>query len=303
MTGALRKGAALPRHPRGWKGSVGQWLADAVSYLERRGVPEAPANAEFIMAAVLKTRRNEVKLGSAHPLRETQGFHFWELVAERGERVPLAYVLGTQDFMGLEIAVTPDVLVPRPETEELVAQAQLRLGALGVPSPVVLEIGTGSGCIAIALAKTFPAAVVYATEASPAALALAQKNAEAHGLGRRIRFIDEDIFKPAAASAGWVDLLISNPPYIPSAEVASLEPEVRREPALALDGGPDGLDAVRAIAAQASLRLKRGGCLLLEIGCTQGAAVRDILSRSGGQEVEIRKDLQGLDRIAAARFG
>ena len=90
MTGAPRKGAALPRHPRGWKGSVGQWLADAVSYLERRGVPEAPANAEFIMAAVLKTRRNEVKLGSAHTLRETQGFHFWELVVERGERIPLA---------------------------------------------------------------------------------------------------------------------------------------------------------------------------------------------------------------------
>ncbi len=303
MTGASRKGAALPRHPRGWKGSVGQWLADAVFYLERRGVPEATANAEFIMAAVLETRRNEVKLGSAHPLREKQGFHFWELVVARGERVPLAYVLGTQNFMGLEIAVTPDVLVPRPETEELVAQAQLRLRASGVPSPAVLEIGTGSGCIAIALAKTFPAAVVYATESSPAALALAQKNAEAHGVSRRIRFIDEDVFKPAVSSAGWADLLISNPPYIPSAEVASLEPEVLREPALALDGGPDGLCAVRAIAAQAPARLKRGGCLLLEIGCTQGAAVRDILSRSGGQEVEIRKDLQGLDRIAAARFG
>lgn len=297
-----RKGLPLPRHPRGWKGPVQVWLSEAVAFLEARGVPEAAANAEFIMAAVLKTNRNDVRLGSSHPLDERQGFHFWNLVKERGERVPLAYVLESQDFMGLDIAVTREVLVPRPETEELVAEAQARLKLLARPNPVVLEIGTGTGCVAIALAKSVPGAMVYATEISPAALALAQKNAEAHGVSRRIRFLNEDLFKPSSMAAGWADVVVSNPPYIPSGEIAGLEPEVLKEPRLALDGGKDGLDAVRAIAADAPRHIRKGGWLVLEIGSGQGAAARGLLEQAGGQSVEIRKDLQGLDRIALARF-
>jgi release factor glutamine methyltransferase len=297
-----RKGLPLPRHARGWKGPVQVWLSEAVAYLEARGVPEAPANAEFLMAAVLKASRNGVRLGASRPLDERQGFHFWTFVKERGERVPLAYVLGSQDFMGLDIAVTRDVLVPRPETEELAAEARARLQLLGRPSPVALEIGTGTGCVAIALAKGVPGAMVYATEISPAALALAQKNAEAHGVSRRIRFLKEDLFKPSAKGAGWADMVVSNPPYIPSGEIDGLEPEVLKEPRLALDGGKDGLDAIRAIAADAPRHIKKGGFLLLEIGAAQGPSVRDILERAGGREVEVRKDLQGLDRIALARF-
>lgn len=292
----------LPRHARGWKGPVQVWLSEAVAFLEERGVPEALANAEFIMAAVLKTGRNEVRLGASQPLNEKQGFHFWELVKERGERSPLAYVLESQNFMGLDIAVTREVLVPRPETEELVAEAQKRLRSLGRPNPVVLEIGTGTGCVAIALAKSIPGAMVYATEISPAALALAQKNAEALGVSRQIRFLKEDLFKPSAKGSGWADLVVSNPPYIPSGEIPGLEPEVLKEPRLALDGGKDGLDAIRAIAADAPRHIKKDGFLLLEIGAAQGPAVRDILEKAGGREVEVRKDLQGLDRIAAARF-
>ena len=297
-----RKGVPLPRHPRGWKGPVGVWLAEAVAFLEARGVSEAQANAEFIMAAVLKTSRNDVRLGSSHPLDEKQGFHFWNLVKERGERIPLAYVLGSQNFMGLDLLVTREVLVPRPETEELAAEAQRRLRSLGRPSPVVLEIGTGTGCVAIALAKSVPGAMVYATEISPPALALAQNNATAHGVSRSIRFLKEDLFKPAAKASGWADMVVSNPPYIPSGEIDGLEPEVRSEPRLALDGGKDGLDAIRAIAADAPRHIKKDGFLLLEIGAPQGPAVRDILEKAGGREVEIRKDLQGLDRIAVARF-
>jgi release factor glutamine methyltransferase len=204
--------------------------------------------------------------------------------------------------MGLDIAVTRDVLVPRPETEELVAEAQKRLRALGRPNPVVLEIGTGTGCVAIALAKSVPGAMVYATEISAAALALAQKNATAHGVSRSIRFLNEDLFKPASKASGWADLVVSNPPYIPSGEIGGLEPEVLKEPRLALDGGKDGLNAIRAIAGEAPRHIKKDGFLLLEIGSPQGAAVRDILEKAGGREVEIRKDLQGLDRIAVARF-
>ena len=297
-----RKGLPLPRHPRGWKGPVQVWLSEAVAFLEARGVPEAQANAEFIMAAVLKTNRNDVRLGSSHPLDEKQGFHFWNLVKERGERVPLAYVLESQDFMGLDIAVTREVLVPRPETEELVAEAQARLKLLARPNPVVLEIGTGTGCVAIALAKSVPGAMVYATEISPAALALAQKNAETHGVSRRIRFLNEDLFKPSSMAAGWADVVVSNPPYIPSGEIAGLEPEVLKEPRLALDGGRDGLDAIRAIVADAPRHIRQGGWMVLEIGSGQGAAVRGLLEQAGGGSVAIRKDLQGLDRIALACF-
>jgi len=292
----------LPRHQRDWKGPVGEWLSEAVVFLEERGVSEAMANAEFIMAAVLKTSRNDVRLGSSHALDERQGFHFWQLLQERRERVPLAYVLESQNFMGLDIAVTRDVLVPRPETEELVAEAQRRLGLLGRPNPVILEIGTGTGCVAIVLAKSIPGSMVYATEISPAALALAVKNAEAHGVSRSIRFLNEDLFKPANKAAGWADLVVSNPPYIPSGEISGLEPEVLKEPHLALDGGKDGLDAIRAIVANAPRHIKKDGFLLLEIGAQQGAAVRDIFEKAGGREIEVRKDLQGLDRIAVARF-
>ena len=279
-----------------------EWLSQAVAFLEKKGVPEAQASAEFLMAAVLKTGRNEVRLAASHPLNDKEGFHFWLHVKERGERIPLSYILGSQDFMGLEIAVTPEVLIPRPETEELVAEAARRLRSLGRPDPAVLEIGTGTGCIAIALAKSFPAATIYATELSPAALALAAKNAQALGVGHRIRFINEDLFKPAGRTAGWADLVISNPPYIPTAEIDGLEPEVLREPRLALDGGKDGLDAVRAIAADAPRHLKPGGLLALEIGSPQGPAVRAILRQAGFLAVEILKDAQRLDRIALARI-
>ncbi|MBI5239205.1 MAG: peptide chain release factor N(5)-glutamine methyltransferase [Elusimicrobia bacterium] len=298
---ARKKGVPLPAHPRNWKGTAGEWLGDAAAFFRKKGVPEAEANAEFIMAAVLETGRNDVRLGASHPLSEKQGFHFWELVQERGQRVPLGYVLGSQGFMGLDIAVTRDVLVPRPETEELAAAARDLLQA-GRPDPTVLEIGTGTGCVAIALAKALPGATVYATELSPAALALALRNAEAHGVSRRIRFLKEDLFKPAARGAGWADLVVSNPPYIPSAEIDRLEPEVRKEPRLALDGGKDGLDAIRAIAADAPRHIRKGGWLVLEIGSEQGAAVRGLLEGAGGAAVEVRRDLQGLDRIAVARF-
>jgi release factor glutamine methyltransferase len=133
-------------------------------------------------------------------------------------------------------------------------------------------------------------------------LALARKNAEAHGVSSRIRFINEDLFKPSARSRGWADLMVSNPPYIPSAEIARLEPEVRQEPRLALDGGADGLDAIRAIAGDAPRHLKPGGVLVMEIGAEQGPSVRELLERTGGKDVAIRKDFQGLDRIAVAGY-
>jgi release factor glutamine methyltransferase len=278
------------------------WVEDASAFLDERDVPEARANAEFIMAHVLESGRAAVALHAARELPEKQGYDFWLHVKARGTRRPLAYVLGDQDFMGLKIRVSPDVLVPRPETEELVVAAERLLADSGRTEFQILELGTGTGCVAIALAQRLPGATVYATDISPAALTLAMQNAQKHGVSQRIRFVHEDLFKPTAHGAGWADLVVSNPPYIPSAEIARLEPEVRQEPILALDGGKDGLSAIRAIAAYAPRQLKKGGFLALEIGSDQGESVRGLLAEHGFESAAVRKDMQGHDRIATGKW-
>lgn len=295
--------------PRGGGGlRAGAWLEKGEAFLAERKVPEARANAEFILAHVLSCGRAAAKAVPERVLDGRQAHHFWNLVKARGRRVPLAYVLGSQPFCGLDILVDPRVLVPRPETEELVGLVVE--AARGAPAHI-LEVGTGSGCIAVALARALPSATVYASEISDDALRLAAENARRHQVEGRIRFLREDLFRPGRSSvtsfrdgspsvAGpWADILVSNPPYIPSADLRDLEPEVLAEPHLALDGGPDGLDAVRAIVEEAPGRLKSGGLLALEIGAGQARAVRDILS--GWEGLEVRRDLQGVERFALAR--
>jgi release factor glutamine methyltransferase len=282
--------------------TVAEWLEKGLKHLETKEVPEARANAEFIMAYVLKTGRAGAVAQGQRAISDKQGNHFWNLVHDRGRRIPLAYVLGSQPFCGLDIEVTPMTLIPRPETEELVVECERLIKTRGLEAPNVLEIGTGTGCVAIALAAALPQAIVYATEISPEALKLAEKNAVKHHKSRQIRFIKEDLFKASAAPKGWADLVVSNPPYIPTAEIKKLEPEVLREPFLALDGGKDGLDAIRAIVSSAPRFLKKGGWLVLEIGHDQAKAVLKLLAASGFGDAMVRKDLQGHDRIATAKM-
>ena len=250
------------------------------------------------MAAVLKTGRGELPLHYGRVLTEKQGRSFQHLVSERAKRVPLAYVLGTQPFMGLEIIVTRDALIPRPETEEVVGEAIRLLEPKAQQGLNVIEIGTGTGCIALALSKEFPRATVYATDISPDALKLALHNAEVNHCSRGIRFIKENLFKPESSPQKWADMVISNPPYIPSADIPKLQPEVLNEPFMALDGGKDGLDAIKAIIATAPRFLRPGGHIVLEIGSDQGGAVRALLEKEGFKDIIVKKDLQGLDRIA-----
>lgn len=282
-------------------GTVGGWMDKAAALFDAREVSEARANAEFLMAAVLKSGRGAVAARASEKLGPKQGHHFWNLVKERARRVPLAYVLGTQPFMGLEIAVGPESLIPRPETEELVEEAEKRLRELDRLDLQILEIGTGTGCISIALASLFPDALIHATDVAPEVLDLAQRNALKFHVDRRIRFVREDLYKPATHARGWADMVVSNPPYIPSAEIAKLEPEVLKEPYLALDGGKDGLSALRAIVADAPRHLKPGGWLVLEIGHDQGPALLKLLEAAGFQDRAIKKDVQGRDRIAVGR--
>lgn len=279
-----------------------EWLAKAVKYLDERGVPEGRASAEFLLAEALDAGRGNAVADGRRVLTEKQAFHFWEMVKERGKRNPIAHIVGRQPFLGLDIAVTPDVLIPRPETEELVLECERLVKTMGQPAPKVVDLGTGSGCIAIALAQLLPHATVFATDISDKALKLAEKNAVAHHVGNRVRFVREDLFSDKQNLRGWADLVVSNPPYIPSKEVDKLEPEVLKEPRLALDGGKDGLEAVRAVAKASTKLLKSGGLIALEIGAGQGADVSQILTEAGYQHVILKKDTSGVERFAAAKW-
>lgn len=279
-----------------------EWLRKAEEFLDERGVPEARASAEFLMAEALGAGRGAALAQPGRALDAKQAFHFWDMIKERGRRVPLAYILGWQPFLSLRIEVNRDGLIPRPETEELVLECERLVKAGGSPAPKILEFGTGTGCVAIALAQLLPNATVFATDISDKALKLAEKNAIAHHCARRIRFVREDLFSDKTGLRGWADLVVSNPPYIPTKDLDRLEPEVKMEPRLALDGGKDGLDAIRAVVAGAPKQLKPGGWLALEIGAKQGPAVAKLLHAAGLQGVLVKKDAQGLDRVALGRL-
>ena len=278
------------------------WLKKGESFLESREVPESRANAEFLLAETLGVSRNLALLRPERALTEKEAHKFWTWIKERAKRRPLAYVLGRQPFLGLDIEVSEDSLVPRPETEELVLECERLVKGAGAQAPKILEIGTGTGCVAIALAQLLPSATVFATDVSDKALKLAQRNAVAHHVSNRVRFVREDLFADKPGLRGWADLLVSNPPYVPTRELDFLAPEVKAEPRLALDGGREGLDALRAIVAAGPKLLKAGGWIALEMHAKHGPAVSKLLSASGFERVEVKKDAQGLDRFAFGRL-
>lgn len=278
--------------------NVAEALKKGEAYLTDRGVPEPKANAEFLMAEMLGVGRLTAVTQGTRELTAKEGHQFLDWLKWRGKRIPIAYILGHQPFLGIKIEVTRDSLVPRPETEELVIECERLVKASGAASPKILEIGTGTGCIAIALAQLLPSATIFATDLSKQALDLAQKNAITHHVGNRIRFVREDLFSDKQGLRGWADLMVSNPPYIPTKDLDGLEPEVLKEPRMALDGGKDGLDAIRAITAMAPKMLKPGGVLAMEIGSKQGPAVTKLFAAAGLKGIVIKKDAQGLERFA-----
>jgi len=278
--------------------TVSQWLKKGEDFLLGRKVPEAKASAEFLMSEMLGVGRLTAVTQGTRELTVKEMHQYWDWIKWRGKRFPIAYILGHQPFLGIKIEVTRDSLVPRPETEELVIECERLVKASGVAAPKILEIGTGTGCIAIALAQLIPSATIFATDLSKQALDLAQKNAITHLVGNRIRFVREDLFSDKQSLRGWADLMVSNPPYIPTKDLDDLEPEVLKEPRIALDGGKDGLDAIRAISATAPKMLKAGGILAMEIGSKQGPAVTKLFAAAGLEGIVIRKDAQGLERFA-----
>lgn len=274
--------------------------AEAIATLAAAGVEDPRFEAQLLLALALGVSRSQVVAGLAPFPTEAQQQAFLHLVRERARRVPLAYLRGSQEFYGLPFLVTPDVLIPRPETELLVDFALEMLRTAETPSPILADVGAGSGCIAIAALAHCPAARAIAVDISAAALAVAGTNAVQNGVTERIRFVRAGLLTGLATA--HFDLVVSNPPYIPTSEIPKLQEEVRAfEPALALDGGADGLDFHRGLVTGALRVLRPGGWLAVEVAMGQAPAVAALFRKAGLTSLTIRRDLAGIERVVAGK--
>jgi release factor glutamine methyltransferase len=253
---------------------------------EQAKIPSARLDAELLLCAATGLNRVGLYVGHDRPLDETERGRYRELVKRRLEGEPVAYLTGEQEFWSLAFKVDSRVLIPRRETEHVVEQV-LRV----LEGGTFVDVGTGSGAIALAVKKERPAARVIAIDASADALAVARENAQR--LGLEVEFREGDLLAPVTESA---DVIASNPPYVRSEEIPRLQREVQREPLRALDGGPDGLAVIRRLIPAAHEKLCPGGVLVMEIGSNQGAAVLDLLRE--WSQPRIVKDLAKLDRVA-----
>jgi release factor glutamine methyltransferase len=269
-----------------------QWTA---GYLKDKDVETPRLDAELLLAEVLTLDRVGLYLNYDRPLNAVELNAYRQMVGRRSRREPLQYILGRTEFWSLPFAVNPAVLIPRPDTEILVEEALARAPAEGM----ILDVGTGSGAIAVALAHELAGARLVAIDISAAALRVAAENAEHNGVAGRIDFRQLDL---AGLPPGPFDLIVANPPYIPTADLAGLMPEVRDfEPASALAGGSDGLDCYRLLAVQAVCHLVPGGWLLVEVGIGQALPVRELFERAGLQEGFCRDDYGGIPRVVGGR--
>ncbi|OGS48995.1 MAG: protein-(glutamine-N5) methyltransferase, release factor-specific [Elusimicrobia bacterium RIFOXYB2_FULL_62_6] len=273
-------------------------LAEGEALLAAAGISEAKLNCGWLLAHLLKTDRLSLLADRCALVPAETAADFKRLLARKAAGEPLAYILGSQPFCGLSLKVDARVLVPRPETEELVGlAADFILKHYRSGAPELLDFGAGSGNIALALAARFPKALVTAAEKSREALACAKENAAACGLEGRVKFVRASSLKGVK---GPFDVIVSNPPYIPTGIIGGLDKEVLSEPFLALDGGRDGLKIVRAIAALAPRALKKGGALFLELGDRQAGAALALFSGRPWRKSGLFKDLCGKKRFVFA---
>lgn len=280
--------------------TVREVIQRSTEFLQRHGVDSPRLHAELLLAHLLKLPRLQLYLNHDRALAEPELTALRALVQRRSKREPLQHLVGSTSFGGLEITVSPAALIPRPETETLAELAAAALAKCASPTPVALDFGTGTGCLAIALATHCKAAQVHALDISDPALALARTNAQRHGLAERISFHLGDGFGALPAELRF-DLFVSNPPYIPTAEIATLQAEVRDfDPHAALDGGVDGLDFYRLLAREAPAWLNTGGGLFAEFGDGQETALQSLFNDSGWRAVAVHRDLTGRPRVLEA---
>ena len=274
----------------------------STDYLAQHGSTSPRLDAELLLAHALGMRRLDLYLLHDRPLREPELGATRELIRRRASGEPVAYITGVREFYNRAFAVTPAVLIPRPETETLVEAALRRLRELhGGGEPTVADLGTGSGCVAVTLAAELPELHVTATDASSAALAVARGNAVTHEVDHRVLFIEGDWARPLTTP---VDVVVSNPPYVTSEELAATARDVRDfEPPLALDGGADGLDAYRALLASLRGATRPGATVLFEIDPRRAGLVADVVrSEIDGARIGFHEDLTRRDRVLEARL-
>lgn len=281
---------------------VGDALDAATLRLERCGVPAARFDAEVLLARQLGTDRGGLRVRAADALDGESAASFERALARRERREPLQHITGVREFHGLELRCDRRALVPRAETEGVVDAALEILRSAGSGAARAADLGTGSGCIAVALAVGQPRLELHALDSSAEALDLARENAALHGVAGRIELRAGDLAAPPAEWLGRMDVVVSNPPYVAEDEWRRLEPEVREfDPRPALVPGPSGLEAYPALGRSARGLLRDGGTLVAEVGYGQAEAVRGILAQAGLEPIEVRPDLSGIPRVAIAR--
>jgi release factor glutamine methyltransferase len=267
-------------------------------YFEDAGIVQSRLEAEILLAHALDVDRLHLYLAPDKPLTSDERSRYRVIVKQRHSGTPLQHVIGEVSFYGLRFRVSRDALIPRGETEELLDQVIKR--APRDRDVRCLDLGTGTGVIAVCMARYLPKAHVTAVDISPAALAIAQGNAALNEVAERIEFVESDWFSNIE---GAFDFIASNPPYIRTDELNVLAAEIRdHEPAVALDGGADGLEKIRSIASQLDLHLRPDGVVLMEIGYAQGASVKQVLESAGLVDVSIERDMSGKDRFVVGRW-
>ena len=291
-----------PCYPRGV--TILEVINKTTPYFEKQGIESPRLTIELLLAHLLRKKRLQLYLEFERDLDETTLEALRGMVKRRVAGEPLQYITGEAEFCGLKMMVDKRVLIPRPETELLVeaVAGRLKSGAKSQGSAVrIVDVGTGSGCIAIALAKKFPDAEIFALDASREALDVARGNATLHQTEKNIRFLESDLLQNLGDSLR-VDVVVSNPPYIADGEMAKLPKEVRDfEPVNALQAGEDGLKVIRRLVMDARRFLSPSGFVALEIGAGQRAAVEEFFGQQGYGVVEVVKDLQGHERVIVAQ--
>ena len=275
-------------------------IQDTHQKLESAGIPDARLEAEVLVMSVLRMPRQAIFAEQEREVSEQQQVALDELLERRYTREPLAYILGQREFYGINVVLTPAVLIPRPESEGLVEHA-LFMAMMGMESTdlTIADVGTGSGAIAINLAIHLPMGRIFAVDVADSVLDVASYNIRAHGVGDRVSLGIGDLLDAVPEP---LDLIVANLPYIPTDRISTLQPEVQKEPVLALDGGADGLDLIRRLLAQAENKLKGHGIILLEMDPDQVPVVAELaLQHFPKGSTDVEQDLAGMDRILVIR--
>jgi release factor glutamine methyltransferase len=276
----------------------------AAIILSAAGITNARLDAEVLLAHIIQKDRVWLITHRGDALEDKSQRDFDDAIGRRIRREPLQHIIGNQEFWGLKFKVTPDVLIPRPETEFII-EAALAIVQKRNQQVRIIDLCTGSGCLAVSLAKELTSANIIATDVSEKALAVARENARNHSVADRIRYLEGDLFDPLEELdiRGQIDIIVSNPPYVPAGDLATLQPEVRDyEPALALVAGPEGTEIAAKIIKFAPEYLKKNGSLIMEMGSGQAEALTNMVEATGVYaKPEIVKDLSGTDRVIVAK--